>query len=190
MAALNTGVHPIWPLSVVQYHAMIDKGILSPDDPVELLEGIIVQKMSKNPPQRIATRAVRQTLEHVVPAGWYVDEQEPITLSSSEPEPDVAVIRGDSRDYTDRHPAAPDVALIVEVSDATLDRDRILKKRIYATAGIPTYWVLDLGNRRLEAYSQPRSGDYQQCTVYRQEDRAPVVLAGFEGSVLVADLLP
>jgi Uma2 family endonuclease len=190
MAALTTGVNPIWPLSVVQYHAMIDKGILGPDDPVELLEGIIVQKMAKNPPHRIATRAVRLTLERTIPAGWYVDEQEPITLESSEPEPDVAVIRGDSRDYADRHPAAQDVALVVEVSDTTLDRDRILKKRIYATAGIPVYWVLDVGSRRLEAYSQPRGGDYHQCTIYRADDHVPVVLPGFEGGVRVADLLP
>src|SRR5437667_12822944 len=117
-AALNTGITPIWPLTVGQYQAMLDKGIVGPDDPVELLEGVTVQKVSKSPPHRIATSATRLALEHVVPPGWYVDEQEPITLAASEPEPDVALIRGDTRDYSARHPGARVVVLVVEVADA------------------------------------------------------------------------
>ena len=88
-----------------------------------------------------------------------MDSQEPITLPASGPEPDVAVIRGDSRDYFDRHPGAAEVGLIVEVAEASLDRDRVLKKQIYAAAAIPVYWLLDLNNRRLEAYSDPEGGD-------------------------------
>src|SRR5262245_7749406 len=128
-AVLDAGI-TIFPLSVERYHAMIEKGILGRDDPVELLDGLIVQKVSKNPPHRTSTWATRKALERVVPAGWYVDEQNPITLASSEPEPDVSVIRGTSRDYSARHPGGADVGLVVEVADATLDRDRGLKKRI------------------------------------------------------------
>jgi hypothetical protein len=111
--AFHAGFAPIWPISVAAYHDMIDKGILKSDDPVELLEGVIVQKMGKNPPHRIATRATRLALERSIPTGWYVDTQEPITTDSSEPEPDVAVLRGDSRDYPDRHPGAGAGALQV-----------------------------------------------------------------------------
>ena len=74
---------PLWPLSVGQFHAMFDHGILSQDDPVELLDGIIVQKLPKTPLHQIATRSTRQALERVVPDGWYVDSQEPITLLAS-----------------------------------------------------------------------------------------------------------
>jgi hypothetical protein len=85
--ALNSDLAPIWPLSVDRYHAMIDAGILEPDDRVELLEGVIVEKMSKAPKHRISNRKTRKALERVIGSAWYVDEQEPITLATSEPIP-------------------------------------------------------------------------------------------------------
>ena len=190
-AALNPGITPIWTVTVAQYHAMIDRGILTSDDAVELLEGIIVQKVSKNPPHRIATFITREALRRLVPLGWYVDEQEPITLDKSEPEPDVAVIRGDTRDYMMRHPGPSDIALVVEIAEATLDRDRILKRRIYATAEIPFYWVMDLNSRRLEVFSDPKDGTYRLHAVCQEHERVSVVLDGTSvGSILVSDLLP
>jgi len=92
-AALNPGIGPIWPISVEAYHEMAEKGILRSGDRVELLEGIIVEKPLVNPPHRISTHISRQALERVVPDGWYVDSQMPITLSRSELEPDVSVVR-------------------------------------------------------------------------------------------------
>ena len=140
----------IWRLSVNQYHQMVCAGILTEEDPVELLAGWLVPKMPKNPPHRVATRLLRQALERVVPAGWYVDSQEPITTADSEPEPDVVVVRGETRQYLDRHPGPQDVALIIEVADTTLQRDRVLKQRIYAAAGIPVYWIVNLLDNQLE----------------------------------------
>src|SRR5438105_9467158 len=101
---LAVPTEPIFRLSVDQYHAMIHAGILTDDDPVELLEGWLVAKMPKNPPHRAVTRLIRQVLERLVPAEWYVDSQEPITTDDSEPEPDVVVVRGETRHYLDRHP--------------------------------------------------------------------------------------
>src|SRR5262249_41008702 len=148
-AAMSLTVQPIpipdgliWRPSVSQYHQMIRAGILTEDDPVELLGGWLVTKMPKNPAHRTSTRLVRRALERVTPAGWYVDAQEPITLETSEPEPDGVVVRGETRQYLDRHPGPRDVALVVEIADASLDRDRGLKKRLYAEAGIPAYWIL------------------------------------------------
>jgi Uma2 family endonuclease len=148
----------IWRLSIEQYHAIIQAGILTDDDSVELLEGWLVFKMPKNPPHRATTRLVRTALENILPAGWYVDSQEPITLSNSEPEPDIVVVRGDTRQYLDRHPGAEDIALIIEVSDTTLQRDRTVKKRIYARAGISIYWIVNLVEGLVEVYSQPKRG--------------------------------
>jgi hypothetical protein len=69
-AALTPGITPIWTVTVARYHAMVERGILNDDDPVELLEGIIVQKVSKNPPHRFATLATREALRRSVPSGW------------------------------------------------------------------------------------------------------------------------
>lgn len=105
-------------LSVDQYHELIRAGILTADDPVELLDGWLATKIPKNPAHRVATKLVREALESIVPAGWYVDSQEPITTGDSEPEPAVSVIRGTTRQYQDRHPGPREVALVVEVADA------------------------------------------------------------------------
>src|SRR5436309_4671029 len=90
---------PIYRLSVAQYHAMARAGILDEDAPVELLEGWLVQKMTKYPAHRVATHRVRRALEGLVAVGWYIDSQEPITLAESEPEPDVVVVRGETERY-------------------------------------------------------------------------------------------
>src|SRR5262249_9952154 len=125
MSALHAGIAPLWTVTVEQYHHMIHQGILGPDDRVELLEGVIVQKVSKNPPHRTAKELTRQILDTVIPPNWYVAEQEPITLQRSEPEPDIAVIRGDPRRYAKRHPGPADVGFVMEIADSTLDRDRV-----------------------------------------------------------------
>jgi Uma2 family endonuclease len=185
----------IWRLRVDQYHAMIRTGILTDDDPVELLDGWLVSKMPKNPPHRVVTRLIRQALESLVPAGWYVDTQEPITTADSEPEPDVVVVRGETRQYLDRHPEPEDVALVVEVADTTLQRDRTSKKRLYARAGIAVYWIVNLPERRYEVYSDPsgpvRRPDYRQHQDYGMSDTIPVVIEGVEvGRLAVHELLP
>jgi Uma2 family endonuclease len=185
----------IWRLRVEQYHAMISAGILTADDPVELLEGWLVYKMPQNPPHRVATHLAQTALERILPTGWYVDTQAPITLEDSEPEPDIAIIRGEPRLYSNRHPGPADLALVVEVADATLLRDRGAKKRIYARAGIAVYWIINLSERRCEVYAGPAevSGepDYRQHHDYGSGDVIPLILEGQEvNSILVADMLP
>ena len=185
----------IWRLSVDQYHAMIHTGILTDDDPVELLEGWLVAKMPKNPPHRAVTRLIRQVLERLVPAEWYVDSQEPITTDDSEPEPDVMVVRGETRHYLDRHPGPNDVGLVIEVADTTLQRDRGFKKRLYARAGIPVYWIVNLSDNQCEVYTEPSGPepqtDYRQRQDYGASDVIPVVLAGIEvGRIAVREFLP
>jgi hypothetical protein len=160
---------------------------------------------------------VRKALERVLPEGWYVDSQEPITLSDSEPEPDVRVARAEVADDPKRYPGPQDVALVVEVADISLRRDRGTKKRIYARARIPVYWIANLPERRFEVYTEPtrpatrgpapaagcpRSGrtarqdaapppDYRQHQEYGSAEEIPVVLAGNEiGRLPVRDLLP
>ena len=147
---------PIWRFTLEQYHAMVRSQVLTEANALEFLDGFLVPKMVKKPAHRISTRLVRQILEQWIPAGYYVDSQEPITLGGSEPEPDVAVILGKTTDYRDRHPGAAEVLLVVEVAEATLERDRGLKKRLYAAEGIADYWILNLVDRQLECYSDPQ----------------------------------
>jgi Uma2 family endonuclease len=180
-------------LSVAQYHEMISSGILTSDDPVELLEGWLVYKMPKNPPHRIATRVAQTALESITPAGWYVDSQEPITLDDSEPEPDVAIIRGETHLYKNSHPGASDIALVVEVADATLERDRGVKLRVYARAGIPIYWIINLLEHVVEVYEDPSRSDddagYRVHIVYQPSDIVPVIIEGNEvGRIAVQEL--
>src|SRR5262245_44754548 len=116
--------YPVWRITVGQYHRMIETGILTEDDPVELLEGLLIEKMTKNRRHSVSTRRTRRSLERIMPSGWYVDSQEPITTSDSEPEPDVIVVRESMSEVTDRQPLAEEVTLVIEVSDATLPKDR------------------------------------------------------------------
>jgi len=188
---------PIWRLSVEKYHEMIDAGILTDDDPVELLEGVLVYKMPKKLPHRVTTQMTREAIARLLPPGWYVDAQEPVTTEDSEPEPDIAVIRGERRDYLhlDRHPGPGDVALVIEVSDTTLRRDRGLKKRLYARAGIPVYLIINLPERQIEVYTSPtgeaEEPDYQQRQDYGPDDEVPIIIEGREvGRLLAREILP
>lgn len=175
---------PIWRLSVAQYHEMIHSGILTEDDPVELLEGWLVVKMSKNPPHSSATRLLRKAIEALVPPGWIVDSQEAITTPDSEPEPDLFVARGSELDYLDRHPMPDDLAFVVEVANSPLERDQTSKLQIYARAGIVSYWILNLVERQLEVYTIPsRTSEppgYSLRQVYANTETVPVILAGQE----------
>jgi Uma2 family endonuclease len=186
---------PIWRLSVEQYHTMIECGVLTEDDPVELLEGWLIPKMPKNAPHVMANELTRDALAALLPEGWFLNAQQPITLANSEPEPDITIVLGSRRDYPDRLPYAADIALVVEVSDATLQRDREWKRRLYAEARIVRYWILSLLDQHLEVYTAPEGeGDdarYAQRTIYRPDDSAPVVIGEREvGRLRVKSLLP
>src|SRR5688572_15999300 len=163
---------PVFRLSVQQYHAMVDAGVLSDDDPVELLEGILVFKMPKKPNHRLAVRLLTSAIDALLPVGWHFQAQEPITLSDGEPEPDGAIVRGQPRDYADRHPGPADLALVIEVADKTVERDRGIKLRSYARAGIGVYWIIDLAAKRIEVYRDPdpqaQIPSYRQSTVHDQ----------------------
>ncbi len=192
-AAMPTG--PIFRLSVEQYHEMISSGILTDDDPVELLEGLLVTKMPKNPPHRIASQLTRESLTRSIPAGWHVHAQDPITTDTSEPEPDVSVVRGNTRHYADRHPGPEVTALVVEVAESSLEHDRGRKKRIYARVRIPLYWIINLIDNKIEVYTNPsgstKKPDYRQRRDYGPSDQIPVMIDGkVVARLKVRELLP
>ena len=186
---------PVLPLTVGQYHDMIRSGALESGAPIELLEGWMVNKMIKNPAHRVAVRKCRIALENILPDQWSLDIQEPITTADSEPEPDISVVRGDTTAMLDRHPGPDEVGLLVEVAEASLERDRGWKKRIYAAAGIPVYWIVNLVDRQVEVFTGPSGPgdppDFGTRQIFLPGDQVPVVLDGNEaGRIAVDDLLP
>ena len=186
-------VFPFQPvrMSVQRYHALVQVGAFTEHDRVELLNGIVTEQMSKNPPHSTATRKCDLRLTAMLSSDWHVQNQEPITLSTSEPEPDVTVVRGKLDDYSERHPGPEDVLLAVEVADTTLVTDRF-KAEIYAAASIPVYWIVNLADRRLEVYSEPNlaanPSSYNKMVTLTRDDQ---VIDGKQVKLVpVRDLLP
>jgi Uma2 family endonuclease len=161
---------------------------------VELLDGWILDKMPHNPPHDGAVTRLDRRLNRLLGDDWLVRCQCAVTLPRSEPEPDVVVVPGPESAYDRRHPSSDEIALLVEVADTTLQRDREMKGGLYAAARVPVYWIVNLPERCVEVYTRPRGGRtpaYRQRDVYGLEDTIPLVVAGTEIARLpVRELLP
>ena len=186
---------PVCRLGVDQYEEMIRAGIVTKDSRIELLDGWLVPKMTKNPPHVLASELVRDALHRSVPAGWCIYSEKPVRVASSMSEPDAMIVRGDRRQFRDRRIQAADVGLVVEVADASLQHDRDFKKNIYAQAGIPVYWLVNLIDGRIEVYTDPagsqESADYRQRHDYSAAATIPLLLDGRQvASIAVRELLP
>jgi Uma2 family endonuclease len=185
---------PLYRFSVEQYHQMIQAGVLRSGERAELLEGWIVAKTTRNPPHDWTLTQLHPLLLRMLSDDWLVRVQCALTLRLSEPEPDVAVVRGPNSRYRTRHPGPQDTALIIEVADTSLDEDRGLKLRTCARARISLYWIVNLPEAQVEVYTEPRGGRsprYLQRQDYSAADRIPLVLAGHDfGTIPVRDLLP
>jgi hypothetical protein len=174
---------------------MIRMGILTEDDRVELLEGWIVPKMAHNPPHDVTVDQAQETLRARLPAGWRIRVQSAITTEDSEPEPDIVVVPGPVTRYVTRHPEPQDIGLLVEVSDANLQRDRNEKSRLYARARIGCYWIINIPDQQVEVFTDPTGPDadphYRQNQVYDIHATVPLILDGQErGPIPVQELFP
>jgi Uma2 family endonuclease len=181
--------------SVAGYQRMIETGILTPDDKVELLENYVVLEMPRNPPHDGTIDLINAALPRVLPSGWLLQVHQTIVLSDSQPEPDFAVVRGVPRSFLAHHPGAADVGLVIEVADSSLLHDQRDKARIYARGRIPSYWIVNLPDARIEVYTQPSglvdAPDYTAQQTYGPRDDVPIVLDGNTvASVPATELLP
>ncbi|MFM1841537.1 MAG: hypothetical protein RLZZ490_268 [Cyanobacteriota bacterium] len=145
--------------TVQDYHHLVDQGLLSGKN-VELLDGNIVTMPPEGPLHSYTTHTSADYLRQKLKGLALVREAHPITLSNSEPEPDIAVVVPPQERYKERHPQAQDIFWLVEIANSTQAYDLNDKKRIYAQAGIPEYWVADLTNRQLFVFRTPDNGDY------------------------------
>jgi Uma2 family endonuclease len=172
------------------YYRMADIGLIR-DRHVQLIEGEVVEMAPQGHAHAKAVTLIDYALRPIFAAGYTIRIQLPLHLGDySEPEPDIAVIAGSPRDQRDDHPST--ALLVIEVSDTTLAFDRQTKSRVYAAAGIPEYWVLNLVDRRLEIFRTPFQAPHAQftqlTTLHPGDKISP--LAAPHATIAVADLLP
>jgi Uma2 family endonuclease len=178
--------------TVDQYERMVETGILTEGDRVELINGIVVTKMAKGPAHVWAAKRAGNRLEPLLGDAFCLRREAPARIPTlNEPEPDLVIARGDETVYLERHPGPDEIALIVEVSDTTYRYDRDQKYPAFAKGGIPVYWIVNLSRRRVEVYTDPAPEGYGSRQDYRAGDAIPVVIDGQPlGRVAVDDILP
>ena len=137
-----------------EYARLGETGVLSEDEPVELIGGQLIVAEPKGSRHAVGVAIVAERLRSAFGAGWAVREQTSFALDDeSEPEPDIAVVAGGHRDYRDRHPS--EAALLVEVAESSVAFDRSHRGSAYARAGVPEYWIVNLVDDVLETYREP-----------------------------------
>lgn len=165
--------------SLDDYHCIIEAGILGKDDKVELIDGEIIEVAPIGSRHAAGVDRLNFVFSQRVLEWAMVRVQNPISLwdQRSEPEPDVVLVRHKDDFYAEAHPTAEDVLLVVEVADTSLAYDIEVKLPIYAQAGIPEVWVMDLHGEALRTFSEPAGGEYSMAkTLLREESVSPVLL--------------
>lgn len=146
---------PVWPLSVAAYRTLGEAGLIPPN--TELLYGFVYRKMSKSPLHSALAMRVARLLQAAVGPGRVVRVEQPVTCGDSEPEPDVAVVAGDERDFWHEHPRTAE--LVVEICVTSVEYDRS-KLPAYAAAGIKECWLVLAGHKQIEVHRSPENGKF------------------------------
>ncbi len=171
-----------------EYHRLDEEGFFPPDKRLELINGIVHEMPAQDSWHASTIQAAQEELRQVFMKGFHLRNQMPLALDLwSEPVPDLTVVSGHWRDYLSAHPTT--AALVVEVSASSARLDREEKRLLYATAGIPEYWILYVNTKQLEIMREPRDGDYRSRAILKPGDTV-TPLAAPDASIRVADLLP
>ena len=150
--------------TVGEYYRMAETDILTEEDRVELIAGQIVAMSPIGSRHAACVKRLNLLLGKIVGDSMLIGVQDPIQLDAySAPEPDLVLLRPRADFYADAHPAASDVLLAIEVADTSADYDHEVKLPLYAQAGIPEVWLIDLQEGCVEVYTRPQGGAYQQC---------------------------
>jgi Uma2 family endonuclease len=141
---------------------MGEAGVFSPDDRVELIEGEIVEMSPIGEPHAASVDVMAEMLREALGRSVIIRVQNPIVLNDhSEPQPDISVLKRRDDFYRHAHPRTEDVLLVIEVSDSTLEYDRQIKVPLYARAGIPEVWIVNINEERVETFADVSGGTYQ-----------------------------
>jgi len=191
-AAVPDAPEPLTPhryrLTVTEYHRLGENGIFDEDSRVEMIEGDLIVMPPIGEQHASKTRLLNRLFSLQVGDTAIVDVQNPVALDAhSEPQPDMVLLKPRPDFYESAHPCPEDVLLLIEVSDSTLRYDRDTKVPLYAKAGIPEVWLLDVAGQRLEIYRRPSPEGYREIRYPEAtENIAPVLLP--ELSLSVASL--
>jgi Uma2 family endonuclease len=179
--------------TVDQVYKLSEMGFFD-DRHVELIDGVLFE-LTINPPHAVMVGLIAEVLRDRFGAGNFIRMEKPLDFGRRNlPEPDLAVVQGTHLDYLKGHPRT--ALLIVEVSDSTLRKDRVLKGHLYARAGIADYWLVNLNDRQVEVHRSPgpdpsRTGRYRYAAVtVVPADGRVAPLAAPEAVIAVADMLP
>ncbi|MGB3681894.1 MAG: Uma2 family endonuclease [Rubrobacteraceae bacterium] len=149
--------------SVPEYYRMAEAGVLGENERVELVEGVIVEMAAMGSRHAACVRRLEALLSQHSPRERIISTQCPVRLDdNSEPEPDLALLKPREDFYSSEHPGPDDVLLVIEVSDTSAEYDTEVKLPLYARAGIPETWLVNLATETIEAHSRPASGGYRQ----------------------------
>src|SRR5437762_5509585 len=149
------------PLSVEEYHHL---GEFNENDRrTELIRGIVIEKISKSPLHSGLGKRLYDFIAALLPKGFIVRREDPLTLADSEPEPDISVVKGQEKDYLQTHPRTAELVIEVAISSAVLDRENA---SLYAEAGVKEYWIVLGREREIEVYRQPENGRYRDKSIF------------------------
>jgi Uma2 family endonuclease len=164
--------------TVHDYHRMVDAGILTEDDRVELIHGEILAMSPIGPRHSAAVLRATQALVRLMGDRAIVGVQGSIRLDEyDEPQPDIYLLRPKEDYYASGHAGPADIFLIVEMADSSLEYDQTIKARLYAETGVAEYWIADVRNDRLLVYSELHDSTYASChELHRGETTAPRLL--------------
>jgi Uma2 family endonuclease len=158
-------------ITVDEYHHMIEAGSLGEDDRVQLIAGTVVAMTPQGPAHALAIQNLTRLVAQALPADLALRPQLPLTLpDDSEPEPDLAVVRLEDARSREHHPRT--ALLVVEVAGDSLPLDRQAKAILYARAGIPEYWIVNLAETKVEVHREPdpAMGAYRTKAVVSSDD--------------------
>lgn len=176
--------------TAAEYHRAAEAGVFPPGERLELIDGEIYRMSPQKSLHTTGCELAEESLRGIFGTGYVVRGQKPLALgAASEPEPDVAVVRGRIRDFATQHPST--ALLVVEVADSTAAFDTGRKAEMYARAGIPDYWVVVLPERALLVHRDPDPASGQYRSITRHEETGTAAPLAAPGAIIrVADLLP
>jgi len=163
-------------IDVEEYYKMAEAGILKPTDKVELINGEIVEMSPVGSKHASTVNRLVRILNEILKGEATISPQNPVRLGdSNEPEPDIAVLKYRSDDYSESHPSASDVFALIEVSDTTYDFDKEVKAALYAKNRISEYWIIDINRKRIEVYTLSDGEEYLKKNVWGATDKIKIL---------------
>lgn len=176
--------------TVDEYKRMSELGILAATERTELVNGEIITMIAKGFAHASAMLRTQECFQEALGRRVFVRAQDPIRLNNhSEPEPDIVIAVRDALAYSTHHPNPDEVLLVIEVADSSLKYDLEIKAPLYASAGITEYWILDVIERQLYTFRQPKDGHYQVQMILA-ETLAVLPVAFDDVTIRIADMLP